>query len=146
MTAVTFSRVFAAAHRVWSDPGKCRNIHGHNYHVEVTVDLWEGALNDQGFITPFDAVKRVIDAFDHTLILDVDDPLAEALAEVMGREGLVISYVAGPPSTESLAQLIAQTIHDNVVDSRDEHIEVVVTVSLRETDGIEATARATGDE
>lgn len=133
-----FTRTFCAAHRVWNDPGKCRNIHGHNYTAEVDVQV--DHLNEQNFVTPFDAIKKVIDAFDHTLILDESDPLADEF-DSAPLAGLDVSYVAGVPSTEFMAKLIADRICAAI--SQAGHAKrIEVRVALRETAGIEATSRS----
>lgn len=140
----TFTRAFSAAHRVWNDPGKCRNIHGHNYAAVVMIDSPSGPLTEQGFVVPFAAVKDAIDAYDHTLILHADDPLVADL-RVFGPETAVgqlrIVKVPSVPSTENLATLLATAIAAAVIDSMDPAASpFTVTVGLRETDGIHAEA------
>lgn len=129
----TFTRIFAAAHRVWNDDSKCRNIHGHNYHVEIKVK--GEAPTKQNFIVPFDLIKDVVDSFDHTLIVDHDDPLLSLLEQL----GVKLSVVQGVPSTEFMAALIAEDIRA-LAEVRG--LTLSVSVSLRETEGIMATAHA----
>lgn len=135
MTApvASFTRVFAAAHRVWNDDSKCRNIHGHNYHVEIKVKGEKPTK--QNFIVPFDLIKDVVDSFDHTLIVDHEDPLLSLLEQL----GVKLSVVQGVPSTEFMAALIAEDIRA-LAEVRG--LNLSVTVALRETDGIMATAHA----
>lgn len=142
VNSIHFSRVFAGAHRVWNDPGKCRNIHGHNYEVEIRIDS-TGELTEQGFVVPFDAVKGIIDRFDHVLILDRADPLVTEIADALPGSvlrSLAYMLIDGPPSTENLASTLAQDIHSVVAHLSDggETQEVRVEVVLRETAGIEA--------
>ena len=82
-TSVTRSFRFEAAHQLpWHD-GACRNLHGHSYRLEVTV---EGPVGDQGFIIDFADLKaivqrQVVDRYDHTYLNDlIDNPTAELLA------------------------------------------------------------------
>lgn len=133
---VRFTRVFAAAHRVWNDPGKCRNIHGHNYRVEVIVAA--NGLTAQNFVVPFDAVKRVIDWFDHTLILDAADPLADTLATL----GVTVRLLDGVPSTEFVAAQLARGIADATLRENEAAEHVTADVTLLETDSITASASA----
>lgn len=137
---VRFNRTFAAAHRVWNDPGKCSNIHGHNYDVvvEITVD----ALNEQNFVTPFEAVKNVVDSFDHVLILDQADPLLSGELFLNAIGSLRIHAVPGVPSTEFMAQLLADDIAEAVLEANEQARHTTVSLSLRETAGIEAAASA----
>lgn len=129
MNRVTFDRSFSAAHRLHNDPGKCGNVHGHNYRARVVVASDE-PLTEQGFVVPFDVVKEVVDGYDHALILADADPLLPVL------EGLPIRVrvVSGPPSTERLAFRLANEVLDRLDGL------YVVDVALRETDSIEASA------
>jgi 6-pyruvoyltetrahydropterin/6-carboxytetrahydropterin synthase len=127
---VRFTRTFAAAHRLADDPGKCQNVHGHNYRVSVAITAWT-ELDGSGFIVPFDLVKEVIDRNDHALILDRDDSLLASLADI----DIAIRVTKGPPSTERLAQALAEEILA-VTDPGTRNVEVEIW--LRETEGIEA--------
>ncbi len=75
---------FQAAHHLPRHPGKCRNLHGHTYRVEV---LCEGPIDpESGMVVDFADVKaevqsRVLDTLDHTLLNDIIDyPTAEHIA------------------------------------------------------------------
>ena len=46
-TLVTRSFTFEAAHQLPWHPGKCRDLHGHGYRPEVTV---EGRIGPQGIV------------------------------------------------------------------------------------------------
>lgn len=130
-----FTRTFSAAHRVWNDPGKCNNIHGHNYRCHVEVICNTEAMTVQNFTVPFDVVKEHIDVYDHTLILDAHDPLLPQLEAL----GMALTIVGGVPSTEFLAERIATAILMDAhtrANAMDAWFQVAVT--LRETDSIEA--------
>ncbi len=79
------SRVFGfeAAHQLPWHEGKCRNLHGHSYRLEVTV---EGPVGPDGIVVDFADLKvvvqrEVIDRFDHRYLNDLlDNPTAELLA------------------------------------------------------------------
>lgn len=143
MTYVTFDRSFAAAHRVWRDPGKCQNIHGHNYEAELTVTVLDDwALDQSGFLVPFDAIKKVVDHYDHALILAHDDPLWGVLNDT-AFDGLRIRPVPGSPSTEVLSYTIASEAADAILEANKAITTVRVVVGLREGAGIHATSEAT---
>jgi 6-pyruvoyltetrahydropterin/6-carboxytetrahydropterin synthase len=80
---VTRSFGFEAAHQLPWHPGKCRDLHGHSYRLEVTI---EGPVGEQGIVIDFadikDVVEReVIDRFDHRYLNDLfDNPTAELIA------------------------------------------------------------------
>jgi len=58
---------FAAAHRLRGYRGRCENLHGHNYRVEVAVAGEE--LDRCGLLADFSLLKeklrRVLKRFDH---------------------------------------------------------------------------------
>jgi 6-pyruvoyltetrahydropterin/6-carboxytetrahydropterin synthase len=77
---------FESAHRLPNVPDghKCKNLHGHNYRVEIVVS---GQLDDRGFVVDFaeiDAeIAPLIKKVDHRLLNDVEgleNPTAEIIA------------------------------------------------------------------
>ncbi len=73
MTAKTFWRLtvrssFSAAHALRGYQGKCENLHGHNYEVEMNVD-GDSLDSDIEFAVDFSILKRhlneVLESFDH---------------------------------------------------------------------------------
>ena len=82
-TRVTRSFTFEAAQRLPWHAGRCRDLHGHGYRLEVTV---EGPLDANGVVMDFDDVKavvqrEVVDRYDHTYLNDLlDNPTAELVA------------------------------------------------------------------
>ena len=74
---------FEAAHQLPWHEGKCRNLHGHSYRLEVTVG---GPIGPNGIVVDFADIKRVvqrdvIERFDHRYLNDLlDNPTAELLA------------------------------------------------------------------
>jgi 6-pyruvoyltetrahydropterin/6-carboxytetrahydropterin synthase len=66
------------------DGHKCRNLHGHNYRMEVVL---RGALDERGFVKDFaeiDAeIAPLLKIVDHRLLNDVpglENPTAETIA------------------------------------------------------------------
>lgn len=142
---ITFTRVFAAAHRLYPYEGKCANIHGHNYKAVVEIDA--PVKSATGFIIEFDTVKAVIDELDHSLILSRSDPLLEVLdAQVAAHLSIVV--VNFQPTTENLAMFLAQGIKDatdretakSTPATSAEEYGASVEVTLWETDSICARA------
>jgi 6-pyruvoyltetrahydropterin/6-carboxytetrahydropterin synthase len=82
-TSVTRTFTFEAAHQLPWHGGKCRNLHGHSYRLEVTV---EGPIGDHGIVVDFATIKEaverdVIAAYDHQYLNDLfDNPTAELIA------------------------------------------------------------------
>jgi 6-pyruvoyltetrahydropterin/6-carboxytetrahydropterin synthase len=82
MWTVRVSRTFSAAHFLHGHGGKCEEMHGHNYRVEVAVD--SRRLTRPGMVADFVEVRARLDSIlpDHRLLNDVYDfnPTAENLA------------------------------------------------------------------
>ncbi len=83
---VTLTKVFTfdTAHALEHYPGKCRYIHGHTYHLYVTV---RGVIRNEfghpfdGMIMDFSELKKwvraaVVDLFDNALVLRKGSALA----------------------------------------------------------------------
>jgi len=73
---------FSAAHRLLKGyKGKCQNLHGHNYAVELTICAKQ--LNQYDFVIDFNEVKQHFDSWiqtnwDHaTLVSEADQTLYE---------------------------------------------------------------------
>jgi len=75
---------FESAHLLPQHPGKCRNLHGHHYRLEVTVE--RSVDPDSGLAVDFGELKRivkqeVVDRLDHRYINDLmENPTAENMA------------------------------------------------------------------
>ena len=77
---------FEAAHYLPMVPDghKCKNLHGHNYRVEIVL---KGAVDERGFIKDFaeldEQMAPLIKQVDHRLLNDVaglENPTAEIIA------------------------------------------------------------------
>ena len=64
---------FAAAHRLVGYKGKCEELHGHNFTVEVFIS--GKSLADDGMLVDFQTIKghlqNVLDVLDHKYINDI---------------------------------------------------------------------------
>ena len=78
---------FAAAHALRGYQGKCENLHGHNYKVQLTVQGNE--LDQTGMVFDFKQLKRwlkdALDRLDHQCLNGLEpfraaNPSAENLA------------------------------------------------------------------
>jgi 6-pyruvoyltetrahydropterin/6-carboxytetrahydropterin synthase len=80
---VTRTFGFEAAHQLPWHPGRCHDLHGHSYRLEVTV---EGPVGDDGIVIDFADLKavverEVIERFDHRYLNDLmENPTAELVA------------------------------------------------------------------
>jgi 6-pyruvoyltetrahydropterin/6-carboxytetrahydropterin synthase len=93
MFEVAVEQTFAAGHALRNYKGKCENVHGHNFRVQVIL---EGErLDETGLLVDFievrDALRAIIARLDHVFLndvppFDVKNPSAENLAEYFYRE------------------------------------------------------------
>jgi 6-pyruvoyltetrahydropterin/6-carboxytetrahydropterin synthase len=87
MFEVSVEQTFAAGHALRDYKGKCENVHGHNFRVQVTI---EGErLDNTGLLVDFidvkDKMREVIAKLDHQFLnevppFDAKNPSAENLA------------------------------------------------------------------
>jgi len=118
-TTVTKILTFDAAHSLPDHQGKCRNLHGHTYTLEVTV---RGELEHSGPATGMvmdfgdlaERVRRVVvEPLDHRYLNEVLDfvPTAEAIAlwafRVLAGEGLPVVRVRLWETPTSFAEVTA---------------------------------------
>jgi 6-pyruvoyltetrahydropterin/6-carboxytetrahydropterin synthase len=87
MFEVSVEHTFAAGHALRNYKGKCENVHGHNYRVQVVVR--GETLDESGMLADFVELKRLLRAIseplDHVFLNDIDpfrteNPSAENIA------------------------------------------------------------------
>ena len=102
MFQVSVEETFSSGHALRGYKGKCENVHGHNYRVQVT--LQGPQLNDVGLLIDFAELKQVLRAIikrlDHQFINDLEpfttvNPSAENMAKYFYDE--VTSQLRGLP-------------------------------------------------
>lgn len=105
---------FEGAHALGGYDGKCRHIHGHSYILYVTV-CGEPSVRENdpklGMLIDFTDLKRIvnekiINVFDHAMVIREGMPLAEELARQYGN---VVS-LPFQPTCENLVACFAERI------------------------------------
>ena len=90
MYELTVKAEFEAAHKIKNYPGKCAQLHGHNWVVEAVAQGTQ--LNDLGILIDFKTLKselkKVLDEFDHKYLNELEifatkNPTAENLARII---------------------------------------------------------------
>jgi len=93
MFEVTIIKSFSAAHLLAEIGGKCEELHGHNFKVEVTVGAPD--LNTEGILIDFRLVKKwlkdILDEMDHQHLNDLPffkgrNPSSENIAYYVYKE------------------------------------------------------------
>jgi 6-pyruvoyltetrahydropterin/6-carboxytetrahydropterin synthase len=88
MFEISVEQTFAAGHALRNYKGRCENVHGHNFRVQVVI---EGErLDETGLLVDFldvkEAMRQIISRLDHVFLndiapFDVKNPSAENIAE-----------------------------------------------------------------
>lgn len=81
------SFTFDSAHQLVGHKGKCSNLHGHTYKLEVMlkgVPSSEEGASDEGFVMDFSDIKeivkeRIIGRLDHAFMATGNEPVLETL-------------------------------------------------------------------
>lgn len=109
MYQLTTHASFDSAHFLSGYEGKCRNLHGHRWKLEVTVSSEELAQEGQirGMIVDFGELKKDVkdlaDEFDHCLIIE-RGTLKEKTMEALEEEEFRIIQVEFRPTAENFAR------------------------------------------
>lgn len=99
---------FDSAHFLAGYEGKCGNIHGHRWRIEIEVQsetlVEEGQL--EGMVIDFgdlkEDVKKVVDCYDHALIIQEKTMRKETLNCLL-QDGFKIIEVKFRPTAENFA-------------------------------------------
>lgn len=108
---------FDAAHQLIGHKGKCANVHGHTYRLEVVLKgrpVTEEGRSDEGFVADFGDIKalvkaRIVDKLDHAFMAKGDEPVLETL-QASGSKVAVLSFRT---TAENLAGYIAYTLRQS---------------------------------
>jgi 6-pyruvoyltetrahydropterin/6-carboxytetrahydropterin synthase len=119
-TSATIRHNFETAHRLPHIGGKCQNLHGHSWWVEVTV---VGEPGEDGIVIEFGAFKASLRTWidvhlDHGSMLGADDDLVPALRAVGSK--VFVFDVAEPsdglrwPTVENVAELLRRVTEASI--------------------------------
>ena len=122
---------FEAAHALDGYNGKCKDIHGHSYHLMVTYigqTKKDSQLSDCGMVVDFGEVKalvkqKILPLFDHRLILRKDSRFKQ-IAPINQR----IRLVDYQPTCENMLIEIVEILTSSQLEGAS-----LVKVFLRET-------------
>ena len=102
---------FDSAHFLKDYDGKCSNIHGHRWTVEIKVgaETLESDTQNRGMVVDFSNLKRdlkeIADHFDHSLIMETGS-LKQATEDALLAENLRIVKVDFRPTAENFTKYI----------------------------------------
>lgn len=102
---------FDSAHFLKDYEGKCSNIHGHRWTVEIEVgaETLEHDTQNREMVVDFSNLKKdlreIADYFDHSLIMETGS-LRQATEDALIAENLRIVKVDFRPTAENFAKYI----------------------------------------
>lgn len=130
MYTLQTSACFDSAHFLKDYEGKCSNIHGHRWTVEVTVASEDVEKEGQirGMLVDFKTLKAdlniLTESLDHSLVIEKDS-LKEKTKEALLEEGFSVIELPFRPTAENLAKYF--------YDKMEEKEYQVVLVKVYET-------------
>ena len=108
---------FETGHALYGYDGKCKNVHGHSYKLEVTVTGTPIADTNNpkcGMVIDFGDLKRIVtteivDKFDHASVFNKNTPHVE-LAQELKNRGHDVILVDYQPTSEMMLIDFAEKI------------------------------------
>ena len=138
MLTITKRLEFDAGHRIPQHKSQCRNLHGHRYALEITLEgepVDDPGSSDHGMLMDFSDVKAIarehlVDPWDHAFLVHEGDHLVrDLLAQIPGHKTVVLDRV---PTAENLVA-IAFGILDPLYTARFGHGLKLKRLRLYET-------------
>ena len=108
---------FETGHALHGYDGKCKNIHGHSYRLDVTVigkPVADESNPKCGMVIDFSDLKKItkdeiVDLFDHATVFNKNTPHLE-LAMMLKSKGHNVLLVDYQPTTEMMVIDFAEKI------------------------------------
>ena len=127
-------RNLPCAHRRWRHDGHCALIHGYSREFHLVFRCTERTEN--GFVMDFGRLKPVkafLEAhYDHTLLVDADDPLLPQFRE-LEEQGACRLVVYEDVGMEGSARFVYDWVSNWLVEATEGRVELV-SVECREND------------
>ncbi len=108
---------FETGHALYGYDGKCRNVHGHSYKLNVTVigtPIGDSDHVKLGMVIDFGDLKyivksEIVDKFDHATVFNKNTPHVK-LAEELKNHGHNVILVDYQPTSENMVIDFAEKI------------------------------------
>ena len=112
---------FETGHALYGYDGKCRNVHGHSYRLDVTVigqPISDASNVKFGMVIDFSDLKKIVekeivDVFDHATVFNKNTPHVELAKELKdrGHNVLLVDY---QPTSEMMVIDFAKKIQQHL--------------------------------
>jgi 6-pyruvoyltetrahydropterin/6-carboxytetrahydropterin synthase len=115
---ITKQFYFETGHALYGYDGKCRNVHGHSYQLDVTVigqPISDLNHVKNGMVIDFGDLKtivktEIVDVFDHSTVFNQNTPHID-LAKELEKRGHKVLLVDYQPTSEMMLIDFAQRIN-----------------------------------
>lgn len=123
MTHIRITKQFSfeTGHALYGYDGKCKNVHGHSYRLDVTVigaPISETSNVKYGMVIDFSDLKKIVkeeivDVFDHATVFNKNTPHVELARELdsRGHNVLLVDY---QPTSEMMVIDFAEKIKNRL--------------------------------
>lgn len=131
---------FCAGHRLLDHEGKCANLHGHNYKVELHIAANE--TDQLGRVVDFSVVNRTFggwieEHWDHAMLLWSAD--REAITAIRGIQPHKVYELPFNPTAENLARYLMYDIGPQLLARIENYDLQLIRVVVWETENSAAT-------
>ena len=127
MTHIRITKQFSfeTGHALYGYDGKCKNVHGHSYRLDVTVigsPITDSSNVKYGMVIDFSDLKKIakeeiVDVFDHATVFNKNTPHVELARELKSR-GHNVLLVDYQPTSEMMvidfAEKIKSRLQENI--------------------------------
>jgi len=112
---------FETGHALYGYDGKCKNVHGHSYRLDVTVigkPISDNSNVKFGMVIDFGDLKKIVkeeivDVFDHATVFNKNTPHVELAKELEARDHNVL-LVDYQPTSEMMVVDFASKIKNRL--------------------------------
>jgi len=123
MTHIRITKQFSfeTGHALYGYDGKCKNVHGHSYRLDVTVigsPITDSSNVKYGMVIDFSDLKKIVkeeivDVFDHATVFNKNTPHVELARELdsRGHNVLLVDY---QPTSEMMVIDFAEKIKNRL--------------------------------
>ena len=137
MTNIRITKQFSfeTGHALYGYDGKCKNVHGHSYRLDVTVigvPISDNTNVKFGMVIDFGDLKKIVkeeivNVFDHATVFNKNTPHIELAKELedRGHNVLLVDY---QPTSEMMVIDFADKIKKRLPENRKLH-----SLKLQET-------------
>jgi 6-pyruvoyltetrahydropterin/6-carboxytetrahydropterin synthase len=141
MTSVSIAKEFtwSMAHMLANHDGKCKNIHGHTYKMQVEIARKGGGVinqpgkTDHGMVLEFEDIKTIIkdnlvEKLDHAFLYWVDstDELEHEVAALLNKHKRKLIEINYRPTAENLAFDYMEKLNAELSQLKVEVVELIL--------------------